>query len=70
MSEIDQIIDKAIQRYAETHPRPVDVTISQACQMLGRSYPTVRNLIDVGTIKLNDDERIPITEIDKFSRAA
>lgn len=70
MINLDQAIDKAIQRYAETHPRPIDVTIAQACQMLDRTYPTVRKMIDERKIKLNDDGRIPITEIDKFSRAA
>ena len=66
MSELDIAI-KAVQRYAETHPRPVDVTQKQAAQMLKRSEPTIRKMVENGTILLNVDGRIPITEIDKFT---
>ena len=47
MSELDIAI-KAVQRYAETHPRPVDVTQKQAAQMLKRSEPTIRKMIENG----------------------
>lgn len=67
MTEL-QIATKAVQLYAETHPRPIDVTQKQAAQMLNRSEPTIKKLIEAGTIKLNIDGRIPITEIDKFSQ--
>ena len=67
MTELDVAI-KAVQRYAETHPRPVDVTQKQAAQMLKRSEPTIRKMIENGTIKLNADGRIPITEIDQFTQ--
>lgn len=58
---------KAVQIYAETHPRPSHVTQNQAGEMLGLSPPTIRKLVQTGKLKLNDAGRIPISEIDKFA---
>jgi predicted DNA-binding protein (UPF0251 family) len=68
-SVIELAAIKAVQLYAETHPRPPHVTQKDAAEMLGLSAPTVKKLINSGKIKLNDAGLIPITEIDKFSKA-
>lgn len=64
MSEVD-IALKAIQLYAEMHPRPPHVSQSQAALMLGKSHVTVRKMIRAGTIKPNAAGMIPISEIDR-----
>lgn len=64
MSEIE-IALKAIQLYAEQHPRPSHVNQLQAAQMLGVSHVTVRKLIRAGEIKMNAIGQIPIVEIDR-----
>jgi excisionase family DNA binding protein len=59
------IATKAVQLYAESHPRPSHVTQAQAAEMLGLSVPTVRKMIRAGTIRLNGCGLIPVSEIDK-----
>ena len=56
---------KAIQLYAEMHPRPSHVTQVQAAQMLRVSRPTVRKLIGAGAMSLNECGLIPIIEVDR-----
>jgi DNA-binding transcriptional regulator LsrR (DeoR family) len=65
MSEALQIAMKAVQLYAETHPRPIQVTQKQAAEMLGKSEITVSRMVKAGTIKLNSAGMIPISEIDR-----
>jgi hypothetical protein len=65
MSEALQIAIKAVQLYAETHPRPIQVTQKQAAEMLGKSEVTVSRMVKAGTIKLNSAGMIPISEIDR-----
>jgi Mn-dependent DtxR family transcriptional regulator len=60
-----EIATKAVQIYAETHPRPVHVTQKQAAMMLDLSAPTVNRMVRCGLLKLNDAGLIPITEIDR-----
>lgn len=57
---------RAVRLYAETHPRPCQVTQRQAAEMLGRSEPTVGRMVKTGVIKLNSAGMIPITEIDRL----
>ena len=64
-----QIAAKAVQLYAETHPRPAQVTQTQAAEMLGISRPTLSRLVKSGLIKLNKCGLIPITEIDRVLSA-
>jgi hypothetical protein len=64
MNDPLQIATKAVQLYAEMHPRPVQVNQGQAAQMLGVSRPTVTRLIEVGTLTLNDCGMIPTYQID------
>lgn len=56
---------KAVQIYAETHPRPTQVNQLQAAEMLGLSHVTLRKMIRAGTIKTNAIGQIPISEIDR-----
>lgn len=55
----------AIQRYAESHPRPVQVTQLQAADMLGISRATVSRMVRNGALKLNSCGMISIAEIDR-----
>lgn len=56
---------KAVQLYAESHPRPVQVTQTQAAEMLGLSRPTVSKLLKFGTFRLNRCGMIPIEQVDR-----
>jgi len=64
MSELLAIAQKAVQLYAESHPRPSQVNQTQAAQMLGVSKATVCRLVRSGTLRLNACGMIPIGEID------
>lgn len=64
MSDLDTAI-KAVQIYAEMHPRPPHVNQQQAAEMLHLSHVTVRKMIRAGTIKTNEIGQIPISEIDR-----
>ena len=46
----------AVRLYAESHPRPIHVTKTDAAKMLGISRPTVDTLIKAGTLSLNGNE--------------
>lgn len=69
MNEAMSIAIKAVQLYAETHPRPPHVTQRQAAEMLGRSAPTVCKLVRSGKLKLNGAGLIPIGQIDELLSA-
>lgn len=64
MSEVE-IALKAVQIYAETHPRPSQVTQDQAAEMVGVSPATISRMVRAGVIKLNKFGRIPVSEIDR-----
>jgi hypothetical protein len=59
-----RIAAKAVQIYAETHPRPTQVTQKQAAEMLGVHPKTVQNYVATGSLKLNGCGLIPIEAID------
>ncbi|MDE2260386.1 MAG: helix-turn-helix domain-containing protein [Betaproteobacteria bacterium] len=59
-----EIALQAVRLYAESHPRPRHVTITQAADMLEVSRPTIRKLIASGKLTLNAVKRIPVGEID------
>lgn len=63
--ELLEIATKAVQLYAETHPRPPHVNQKQAASMLGFSEKTVSVMVKDGRLKLNECLMIPITEIDR-----
>lgn len=55
---------RAVQLYAESHPRPTQVTQKQAAEMLGRSRRHVYDLVQAGVLRLNACGMIPIEQID------
>ncbi len=59
----------AVQRYAETHPRPSSVTQKEAARMIGVSGATLSRLVRAGKIKLNDVAGVPISEVDRVLAA-
>lgn len=63
MSELE-IALKAVQIYADMHPRPVHVTKKQVAEMLNLSEPTVYKLVKRGALKLNSCGLISITQVD------
>lgn len=68
MNDVDdrelRIAHRAVQLYAETHPRPTHVTQIQAAEILGVSTRTVRNYIHAGKLKLNRCGMLPIEAVD------
>lgn len=64
-AEVIDIATKAVQIYAETHPRPPHVNMTQAADMLGCGLYKVRSMLKYGTLSLNACGLIPITQIDR-----
>ena len=64
MSELEQVARRAVQLYAESHPRPSQVTMTQAGEMMGLTRQTVAKLVRAGTLRLNKCGLIPVAEID------
>ncbi|MDR8049764.1 DNA-binding protein [Burkholderia cenocepacia] len=56
---------RAVQIYAERHPRPLQVTMTQAAEMLGISRWTVSKMVRFGQFKLNKCGMIPIGQVDR-----
>ncbi|MBW5284771.1 helix-turn-helix domain-containing protein [Burkholderia gladioli] len=71
MSEIEQLqlIERAVaialERHAARSPRPSQVTITQAAEMLGISRWTASKMVKSGDLKLNRCGMIPIELVDK-----
>ena len=59
-----RIAARAVQLYAETHPRPTQVTQTQAATMLGVHPKTIRNYVAAGKLTLNGCGLIPIGAVD------
>jgi len=55
---------QAVRLYAETHPRPTQVTQKQAAEILGVHPKTIRNYIAAGKLTLNGCGLIPIGAVD------
>lgn len=64
-NEVISLARRAVQLYAETHPRPTQVTQLQAAEMLGISRATVSRMVKVGQLKLNRCGMIPIELVDE-----
>ncbi|WP_144156489.1 helix-turn-helix domain-containing protein [Paraburkholderia sp. BCC1885] len=60
---------RAVQIYAERHPRPPHVTMTQAAQMLDLSRATVRKLVNTGKLRMNGCGLIPIEQVDALLTA-
>lgn len=68
-TEALDIAREAVRMYAESRPRPSQVTQRQAAEMLGLCDKTVRAMIRSGRIKMNDCGLIPISEVDRVLAA-
>jgi hypothetical protein len=64
------IATRAVQLYAETHPRPTQVTQAQAAEMLGIHRHTVAKLMAAGSLRLNRCGMIPIEQVDQARTAS
>jgi predicted DNA-binding protein (UPF0251 family) len=62
----EKIARRAVQLYAERHPRPPQVTQIQAAEMLGISRWTVAKMVQSGQLRLNKCGMIPIEQIDRI----
>lgn len=62
--EVLNLARRAVQLYAESHPRPAHVTIQQAAEMMSLSRHTVSKMVGAGTLRLNKCGRIPIAQVD------
>jgi plasmid maintenance system antidote protein VapI len=57
--------ERAVELYAAKHPRPTQVTVGQAAEMLGLGRHTVSRMVKAGVIKRNDCGSIPIEVVDR-----
>ena len=64
MTDTLAIAAKAVQMYAETHPRPIHVTQRQAADMLDLSVATICRMVRAGILTLNGFGLIPTSQID------
>lgn len=64
MDQTLEIAMKAVQIYAETHPRPAHVTQGQAAQMLEVSRHTITRLLQSGVLSLDRCGLIPTHQVD------
>jgi excisionase family DNA binding protein len=69
MSEQD-LIERAWTFYESRRPRPTQVTITQAAEMLGLSRHTVSKMVRAGQFKLNRCGLIPIEQVDRALQPA
>ncbi|HDR9029934.1 helix-turn-helix domain-containing protein [Burkholderia vietnamiensis] len=69
-NEVISVARRAVQLYAETHPRPTQVTQLQAAEMLGLSRATVSKMVKTGQLKLNRCGMIPIEQVDEARACA
>ncbi|MDN7993085.1 DNA-binding protein [Burkholderia orbicola] len=60
-----RIAVRAVRLYAESHPRPLQVTQKQAAEILGLSRVTVGKMVRFGQLKLNRCGMIPIDQVDR-----
>lgn len=63
--EVLAIAVRAVQLYAEMHPRPTQVTIGQAAEMLGIGRWKATQLAKVGVLRLNPCGLVPIEVVDQ-----
>lgn len=63
-AEVIEIAQTAVRLYAETHPRPPHVNLTQAAKMLNLSTPTVSKMVRDGRMRMNRLGLIPISEVD------
>lgn len=61
---IERSVEVALERYGKRHPRPTQVNLTQAGQMLNVSRTTVSRMVHSGRLRLNRCGLIPIEQID------
>jgi len=64
-ADIEAVARRAVQLYAEAHPRPSSVTQDQAAEMAGVSRMTIHRMLKGNKLKLNAFGRIPTADLDK-----
>lgn len=62
--QLARVAARAVQLYADRHPRPTQVTQAQAAEILGVAPRTVRRYIRAGRLKLNGCGYLPIEAVD------
>jgi hypothetical protein len=62
--ELERIVERAVERAMERHPRPTQVNMKQAAEMLNVSPMTISRMVRAGTLKLSACGLIPIGQID------
>lgn len=65
MSELETVALRAVQLYAESHPRPSQVTQHQAAEMAGVSRTKIHRMVKAGLLPINKFGRIPTAEVDR-----
>jgi len=60
-----EVAFQAVRLYAETHPRPMHVTLGQAVEMLGIPMDSLMKMMSGKKLRLNDCGLIPIGDIDQ-----
>lgn len=61
-----EVAFQAVRLYAETHPRPLHVTLGQATEMLGIPMDSLMKLMSAKKLRLNDCGLIPVGDIDRL----
>lgn len=61
-----EVAFQAVRLYAETHPRPLHVTLGQTAEMLGIPMDSLMKLMSGKKLRLNDCGLIPIGDIDRL----
>jgi excisionase family DNA binding protein len=61
---------RALELFSARHPRPTQVTIGQAAEMLSLSRWTVSKMVKAGTLRLNRCGLIPIEQVDAVLQTA
>lgn len=64
-TDVVRIVERALTLYGIRHPRPLQVNMKQAAEMLNVSAMTVTRMVRAGTIKLSRSGLIPIEEVDR-----
>ncbi|WP_334037876.1 DNA-binding protein [Burkholderia gladioli] len=67
---IERAVEIALERHAARSPRPSQVTITQAAEMLGISRWTASKLVKAGDLKLNRCGMIPVELVDRVRAVA
>lgn len=69
MTDLERVALRAVQLYADSHPRPTQVTQAQAAEMLGVSRKTIYNYIRSGRLRLNRCGQLAIESVDAMRDA-